>query len=175
MQDSKAKAIIQTVILNQFLIHFIPGLILFYQINQYLNITTGEGMLSLLIIASMSWVLGLIFESICFAKQFKKRLSDTEMSYQWSISLLLGKVGLVLIFWVAFPLIIKLLADSYVEIAHVFQDEYRYIRKYVSFEAPIASYFKYVLILTLGMFLYIRFLTQNKALQKAETKQNNKV
>ncbi len=93
MDNDKIKEFFNDIVLDKFLVNFIPGLILFYTLTLFVSISIGEGLISFLIVTSSSWVLGMILELIVFRKAYLKRRENAIQNTHEVLKLLYGKIG----------------------------------------------------------------------------------
>ncbi|WP_299712770.1 hypothetical protein [uncultured Tenacibaculum sp.] len=98
MNKENLNYLTDNVLLQQFLINFIPGLPLFYALKTILNVSTGDGFTAFLIVIAVSWVLGLILEILLFNKQHKMRfdqennINKTQLHYLLIVKFAIGIV-----------------------------------------------------------------------------------
>lgn len=97
MESEKINNFFNDVILGKFLLNFILGIILFYKLAITLGFPIREGVLSLLVVTSFSWILGMIIELVFFNKQYLKRRKGTQLSLDKRLKLLYGKTGISII------------------------------------------------------------------------------
>lgn len=93
----KIKDFFDNLVFDKFLLNFIPGLILFYVLTMFIDVSIGEGLTSFLIVASVSWVLGLILELVFFRKSYLKRREENRLTKSDSLNLLFGKIGVSIV------------------------------------------------------------------------------
>lgn len=94
MDNNTIKAFFNEIILDKFIVNFVPGLILFFVLTTFIRIPIGEGLTTFLIVASASWVLGVFLELSFFKKAYFKRRSNTAFTTSESLNLLFGKIGI---------------------------------------------------------------------------------
>ncbi|MFK7748851.1 MAG: hypothetical protein AB8B65_10695 [Kordia sp.] len=104
MDNNKIKAFFDEIILDKFLMNFIPGLILFFVVSRFVGGGMGEGLTVFLIVISFSWILGVLLEMIFFKKAFANRRGEKAYSNTENLNLLFGKIGISIliacIFWI---------------------------------------------------------------------------
>lgn len=104
MDNNKIKTFFDEIILDKFILNFIPGLILFFVLSRFVGGGMGEGLTVFLIVISVAWVLGILLEMIFFKKAYAARREGKAFSTTESLSLLFGKIGISIliacIFWI---------------------------------------------------------------------------
>jgi len=93
--DKKVEQFIKSDFSNNFLINFIPGLVLILPLLRFLNI--GDGLISFTILLVSSWLLGILIEKLFFKKVYKSRENPDNITLLNFYELLFGKVGVALI------------------------------------------------------------------------------
>ncbi|MGB0870496.1 MAG: hypothetical protein ACPGSD_12935 [Flavobacteriales bacterium] len=94
MNNQKINTFLDEIILDKFIINFIPGLLLVLVSTTQWNIKIGDGITSLLTLTSFSWVLGLILELIFFRESYLKRRDGIIFNNKNKLNLLFGKIGI---------------------------------------------------------------------------------
>ncbi|MBC8755774.1 hypothetical protein H2O64_13945 [Kordia sp. YSTF-M3] len=97
MNNSTIKAFFNEIILDKFMVNFVPGLILFFVLTTFIRIPMGEGLTIFLIVTSISWVLGILLEMTFFRKTYLTRRENTAFTTSQSLNLLFGKIGISII------------------------------------------------------------------------------
>ena len=106
MNNKNITEFLQDILLGKFLVNFVPGLILYYVLSAtwFMDIDTGDWLLSFLIVTSISWTLGALEELIFFRKAFLRRWQEGTSNSSDNIVLMAGKIGIALliacIFWI---------------------------------------------------------------------------
>ena len=80
MNNKNITEFLQDIVLGKFIVNFIPGLILFYVLTMFIDVRTGEGLMSFVIVTSVSWTLGALLEFVFFRKAFFKRWQEGSSS-----------------------------------------------------------------------------------------------
>jgi hypothetical protein len=116
MDNNTVKAFFNEIILDKFILNFMPGLILFFVLTTFIRIPIGEGLTIFLIVASASWVLGMLLELTFFRKAYLRRRENTVFTKSESLNLLFGKIGISIliacIFWIDIEAIIDYRGDK---------------------------------------------------------------
>jgi hypothetical protein len=111
MDNNTIKAFFNEIILDKFILNFVPGLILFFVLTTFIRIPIGEGLTIFLIISSVSWVLGMLLELTFFRKAYLTRRENKKFTTSESLNLLFGKIGISIliacIFWIDIESIIN--------------------------------------------------------------------
>jgi hypothetical protein len=97
MNNSTIKVFFNEIILDKFMVNFVPGLILFFVLTTFIRIPMGEGLTIFLIVTSISWVLGMLLEMTFFRKTYLARRENTAFTTSQSLNLLFGKIGISII------------------------------------------------------------------------------
>lgn len=97
MEKEKLNYFLNNVILDKFLLNFIPGVILVYKLALFLGFPIREGMLSFLVVTSFSWILGMILELVFFNEKYQMRIKGVSLSLAERLKLLYGKIGISII------------------------------------------------------------------------------
>jgi hypothetical protein len=105
--------IVKDFIFSQFLVNFVPGLILFYVCIDLLNVSTGEGITSFLILTTVSWTLGALLEFMFFRKVFFLRWSEGSPEMKDNMLLLFGKTGVAILIACVFRMDLKWILDIF--------------------------------------------------------------
>jgi len=104
MDNNKINTFFNEIIFDKFILNFIPGLILFFVLSTFIGISTGQGLTILLIVTSVSWVLGVLLEMIFFKKAFLNKREGKAFTRTENLNLLFGKIGISIliacIFWI---------------------------------------------------------------------------
>lgn len=112
MNNKNITEFLQDIVLGKFIVNFIPGLILFYVLTMFIDVRTGEGLMSFVIVTSVSWTLGALLEFVFFRKAFFKRWQEGSSSNMDNVLLLFGKIGMATliacIFWIDLKWILNL-------------------------------------------------------------------
>jgi hypothetical protein len=85
-------------LLDKFIIHFVPGVIIYFGVFRLIDFRLHQGLLSFVIVACFSWVLGLVLEIIFFKKSYQLRVDNQLNSAKPIHHLLVSKVGLAILF-----------------------------------------------------------------------------
>ncbi len=110
MNNKNINEFLKDTILDKFLVNFVPGLILYYVIAFSLNIGVGDGLISLVIITSVSWTLGMLLEMVLFRRAFNRRKLEGAQSVD-SLHLLFGKMGVSILIACLFSIDLEWLHD----------------------------------------------------------------
>lgn len=94
MKENNLIEILSKYFLERFLLQFVPGLILYIGINTITKISSGEGLISVIIVGSLSWGLGLLLEILFFNKVYLERESENGLSRKKIHYLLMDKLGI---------------------------------------------------------------------------------
>ena len=94
MKENNISSLFNTYILQRFLLHFVPGIILYVGLYPLIKISSGEGLISLVIVGSLSWGLGLLLEILLFNSAYNQRESDSGLTRKKVHYLLLAKLGI---------------------------------------------------------------------------------
>lgn len=70
MKDNNFSELLNRYFLERFLLQFVPGITLYIGLYPLIKISSGEGMISVLIVGSLSWGLGLLLEILLFNKAY---------------------------------------------------------------------------------------------------------
>lgn len=98
MDHKKLNDFLDEFIVGKFLVNFVPGLILFYALTSFINISVGgDGLTAFVIVVSISWVLGVLIELIFFRKSFYNKANEVVFSRIQNIYLLFGKLGICMV------------------------------------------------------------------------------
>ena len=104
MDTKKLTELLEEHVLGKFLVNFIPGLLLFYIVSSAVGLHIEEGLVSLLILTTASWTLGIILEIAFFRGVFFSSRKGKTPGPVDSITLLLGKTGIAVlitcIYWI---------------------------------------------------------------------------
>lgn len=119
MNNKNITEFFQDIVLGKFIVNFIPGLILFYVLTMFIDVRTGEGLMSFVIVTSVSWTLGALLEFVFFRKAFFKRWLEGSSSNMDNVLLLFGKIGMATliacIFWIDLKWILNLFESIHEE------------------------------------------------------------
>lgn len=148
MNNNAIKEFFNELVLDKFLLNFIPGLILFYVLTMFIPITVGEGLTTLLIVASASWVLGLLLELIFFRATYFARREGKKLTTNEQLNLLFGKIGVSTI-------IACILSIDLVSALRIFDDG---IAEEIAFSNPVV---KFLLFGIIGITLYLFYSKNN--------------
>lgn len=148
MNTDKIKEFFNEIILDKFIVNFVPGLILFYTLTLFIKVSIGEGLISFLIVTSSSWVLGIILELIVFRKTYLKRRENTTQPTHEVLKLLYGKIGVSIIIASLFTIDLKWILELF---DYRTEDDMKIIR-------PIV---KLVIFISGGILLY-RYYRKNR-------------
>lgn len=104
MNSTKINQILNEVILDKFLINFIPGLILYFCLHSFVPFTSGNWLTSFFILITVTWFLGLILEFLFFQKTFNRRREVENFVLKNCISLLFAKVAVAILISIAYSI-----------------------------------------------------------------------
>lgn len=85
------------LVLNRFLIHFVPGIVLYFGLRDIIHLHLDRGLLEFIVVCSFSWTLGLILEIIFFKKIYKLKNDTEPVPNRTNHYLLISKVGLAIV------------------------------------------------------------------------------
>ncbi|WP_298514425.1 hypothetical protein [uncultured Kordia sp.] len=104
MDNNKINSFFNDILLDKFILNFVPGLILFFVLSTFIGVSTGQGLTIFLIVTSVSWVLGVLLEMIFFKKAFLTKREGKAFTHTENLNLLFGKIGISIliacIFWI---------------------------------------------------------------------------
>jgi hypothetical protein len=147
MNNEKINAFFNDIVLNKFILNFVPGLILFFTFSSFVNFSVSDGLLSLLIIVIFSWVLGMLLEMVFFKKVYRTRRTEKENDSTVNdyLNLLYGKLGISILiaclFWIDIQAIMGYFDRSYRDNTEGF-----FILA------------KFLIVVLTGIFLYLHYL-----------------
>ncbi len=104
MNSTKINQILNEIILDKFILNFLPGLILYYSLTSFITFSTGNGLISMIIVVSVSWFLGLLEEFLFFKRIFLKRREQFEFNLKLSLGSLFGEVGLSILITIVYSI-----------------------------------------------------------------------
>lgn len=146
MDNNKIKAFFDEIILDKFILNFIPGLILFFVLSTFIGVSTGQGLTIFLIVTSISWVLGILLEMIFFKKAFTTKREGKAFSTTENLNLLFGKIGISILiaclFWIDIESVL-----SYFEYSGSMNGTRVFL-----------IILKFVIFVLAGLFLYLHYL-----------------
>lgn len=152
MNKERLDLLTKDYLLKLFLINFVPGMILYFGITKLISISTGDGFLSLIIICSFAWTLGLVQEMVFFNSHYKtKKTLAIELGTDFQYHLLIAKVGSALV--------IACLLSLFAFIIDVVDSNGRYDSDILK-----RTFFKTSLVFFIGIFLVIKFRIRLKKL-----------
>lgn len=148
MNNEKINAFFNDIVLDKFIINFIPGLILLHVVSSFIGFSAGgTGLAALLIIASVSWVLGILLEMVFFKKVYHARREGKKHSISENINLLFGKLGISIL----------IACVSWINVYEIklYFDHYRGRGDGAEIFFIIA---KFLIVVLIGVFLYLHYL-----------------
>ncbi|MNU90311.1 hypothetical protein D3C71_801750 [compost metagenome] len=113
MDNKKTSEFLNDIILGKFLVNFIPGLIIFYVLTVFIDVKTGDGLISFLIVTTVSWMLGVLLELVFFRKIFYRRWQGEVSTSIDKINLLIGKTGVSIIIACVFCIDLDPILNTY--------------------------------------------------------------
>jgi hypothetical protein len=159
MNNKNIREFFNDLLLDKFLVNFFPGLILFYVLTTFIKFSTGDGLLSLLIIVCTSWILGIFLEMIFYGKTYRDRRTGKVFSITQSLNLLFSKIGLSIIITAIITLVVLLIQLDTEEVFETemfttYTEKDREIRMFLQILKPS-------LCILFGIFLYRRYPQKN--------------
>lgn len=98
MDNKNINDFFKNILLDKFLVNFIPGLILFYALTNVVSIWVGDGLITLLIVVSTAWTLGVLLEMFVFRKAFYARWQGIAVHTSIdSLNLMFAKMGISIV------------------------------------------------------------------------------
>lgn len=145
MNTEKINTFFNEIILDKFILNFVPGLILFFVVSSFVEFSISAGLSAFLIITSVSWVLGILLEMIFFRKVYLSRREGKAYNVSETLNLLYGKLGIsILITFVSWINIRAILFNTYN--GRVDKSEVFFI------------IVKFLIVALVGLFLYLYYL-----------------
>jgi len=147
MNNSNINAFFNEIILDKFILNFVPGLILFYAVISFLGLSFDSGLAAFVIFISVSWVLGILLELVFFRKSYRIRREGKPQTVNESLNLLYGKIGMSIL----------IMSVSMINIPAI----QLYLELFVDRGVGTEIYFivfKYLSIILVGLFLYLYYL-----------------
>ncbi|PTX60946.1 hypothetical protein C8N46_105102 [Kordia periserrulae] len=147
MNNEKINAFFNDIVLNKFVLNFVPGLILFFTFSSFVNFSVSDGLLSLLIIVIFSWVLGMLLEMVFFKKVYHTRRTEKEANSNVNehLNLLYGKLGISILIACLFWIDIEAIMNYF-------------DRSYKDHTEAVFIVIKFLVVVLTGIFLYLHYL-----------------
>lgn len=111
MNQNKINQLFNELVLDKFLMNFIPGLILYFCLHSFVPFTTGNWLTSFLILITVTWFLGFTLEFLFFQKTFNRRREVENFVLKESISLLFAKVAVAILISIVYSISHYVYAD----------------------------------------------------------------
>lgn len=104
MNLSKINQFFNEVLLDKFIINFIPGLILYYCLHSFVPFTSGGWLTSFFLLLTVTWFLGLILEFLFFQKTFIRRRNENVFILKDCLTFLFAKVAVAILIAIAYAI-----------------------------------------------------------------------
>ena len=150
MQPDKILNFFNELVVKHFLVHFIPGVFLYYGISNFISLGLNSEILYPIWIGAIAWLSGFLLEYTRFTEESKHIQHLQKEGVKAHVFLILSKTGLSLIFLCFFNLLG--LGLNYVEFA---PENLNYL---------LEQMIKLLLIFNLGRYLHRKFRREIKAL-----------
>lgn len=102
MEINKINEFLEKIILGKFLIHFLPGFILYLTILDITDFKTGNSFIYSLFNLGIAWTLGVFIEILFFKKAFDKLHSENIFLRTEVLKLLIAKISTAILFSLVF-------------------------------------------------------------------------
>ncbi|AXG67920.1 hypothetical protein KORDIASMS9_00102 [Kordia sp. SMS9] len=160
MNNEKINAFFNDIFIDKFLVNFVPGLILFYALYSFISFSTGDGLLSLLIITIISWILGLLLEMVFYGKTYKNRRVGIAFTIDDSLRLLFSKIGLSIIIAVFISIFMPEILQQITK-TEIRPFETSFFERKEADLRIVFMFIKGFAFIAVGMYLYLRYPNKN--------------